>query len=782
MNTVTNDPDRLYQLLPAVYRERDEAEGLPLRALLRIIADQDRILYAGIGRLWDNFFIETCDRWAIPYLGDLVGNNLLHDTHRLATPDTARALFTDLAGRELRPPIAIRTRADVAKTIYYRRRKGTLPMLEELARDVTGWPVYAVEFFELLGWTQWVRNHRRMHCLRTPDIRRIEPMDRLNGPFDFISHTVDVRPISQQAGWYNIKNIGFFVWRLGSYPMSNVRARPVTPNPGEWRFHFSPLGNPAPLLGRWRREGDEAGLATELHVPAPIRCPFFYEDLKHYQNTEPPRPDFTDFYGLFAPINNNPMVVFPDASFFIFRNAVPVHPAQDPNASIHAFEPQIVSRRLDPWPDDPPTEKLIAIDIEHGRIAVGANWEDETESLDVYYHYGFSADLGGGPYERGKWLVRPELADLHLEVGENASLPQFSNMSDAFQKWVDEGRPNAIITILDNRTYEVSGNLQLAADRWIVIQADNKQRPHVRVPDAGELQVVGQPRSELTLSGILFEGGIRVTGDLGRLRVIHSTLVPGRGFNENGKPLGTDPSLTVEGGSVTEPLNAEFAELRVEIAFSVTGPLQLPEHANGLWVLDSIVDGIPGQDGGLGMAICGSGAGSDPSGPPASLERVTIIGGSRVKKLLLASEVIFTDPVVAIQRQEGCVRFSFVPHESVTPRRYRCQPDLEITAQLEAAEKEAEANNTTLTTAQREAIRDEVRGWLAPSFTSERYGDPAYAQLHLTCPMRIHTGAEDGSEMGAFCHLKQPQRETNLRTRLEEYLSFGLEPGIIYVT
>ena len=34
--------------------------------------------------------------------------------------------------------------------------------------------------------------------------------------------------------------------------------------------------------------------------------------------------------------------------------------------------------------------------------------------------------------------------------------------------------------------------------------------------------------------------------------------------------------------------------------------------------------------------------------------------------------------------------------------------------------------------------------------------------------------------MGAFSHLKQPQR--NLRLRLGEYLPFGLEPGLIYVT
>jgi len=34
--------------------------------------------------------------------------------------------------------------------------------------------------------------------------------------------------------------------------------------------------------------------------------------------------------------------------------------------------------------------------------------------------------------------------------------------------------------------------------------------------------------------------------------------------------------------------------------------------------------------------------------------------------------------------------------------------------------------------------------------------------------------------MGAFHQLFQPQRETNLRIRLDEYLRVGLEAGIFY--
>jgi hypothetical protein len=33
-----------------------------------------------------------------------------------------------------------------------------------------------------------------------------------------------------------------------------------------------------------------------------------------------------------------------------------------------------------------------------------------------------------------------------------------------------------------------------------------------------------------------------------------------------------------------------------------------------------------------------------------------------------------------------------------------------------------------------------------------------------------------------FCSLKQPQREGNLRIALDEYLRFGLEAGIFFVT
>jgi len=177
-------------------------------------------------------------------------------------------------------------------------------------------------------------------------------------------------------------------------------------------------------------------------------------------------------------------------------------------------------------------------------------------------------------------------------------------------------------------------------------------------------------------------------------------------------------------------------------------------------------DGTTFQELGLQSArpaIAADDAGDQP-GPPASLMRTTVLGPVHVRELTLASEVIFTAPVLADRRQAGCVRFSYLPAGSETPRRFRCQPDLALQDLTDPA---ARAN---------------TRIRLTPSFTSTTYGDPGYGQLSLLTADEIRTGAEDGSEMGAFSFLKQPQREANLQASLTEYLRFGLEAGFFYVT
>jgi hypothetical protein len=743
--------EKLYSQLPAYIREKDAAEGEPLKGLLALIETQADLVDHDIKQLYNDAFIETCEDWVIPYIGDLVANIPLFDESRVRDGNTAGELFLDLTGPSLKPRIGLGARADVAKTIYYRRRKGTLPMLEELARDVTGWAAHAVEFFQILGWTQWLRNHIRATAYRTSDIRSVERMDRISGAFDETAHTVDVRQINAFDGWYNIKNIGFFLWRLRSYEMNAVQARRMG-NATNFRYHFSPLGNSAPLFTRLRREGDEAGLATELHVPGPIRPAKFYDDIRS-RLALPLIPDFSEFYGLFAEFPG--MLLAPAPSLMIFVDGVPV-----PLADIR-------DHNLSTW--DQPTGTHVAVDVALGRLTLGPR-RMPANRVDVYYHYGFSADMGAGPYSRRSWLINPQLAALILTVDGSGAPGIFATINAALTAWIAAGKPNCIIRIDDNRTYREAIAIEPANNAFIAIEAADGFRPHLWLNRP--LLITGlHNTATVTLSGLLIEGRVSITGSLGCLRLLHSTLVPGEHIAERlvpPPPAPTPISLSAADAGVRGvPLNTQ---LKVELAFAITGPIRLPVHAESLTALDSIVDGreLP--------AIAGLAAGD--VGPPTRLERCTMRGPVLLRQINLATEVIF-DGLVTVERQQiGCVRFSFVSRESITPRRYRCQPDLEIRRVTEAAQA---ASSIPLTPAQIAALAAAVIGRVKPEYTREVYGQPAYLQLHLNGPKEIATGAEDGSEQGAFCHLKQPQREANLRLRLEEYLPFGLEPGVIYV-
>ena len=72
------DAQTLYQLLPAVYRNRDAEAGGALQALIQVVAEQIAVLEEDLAQLYDDQFIETCADWVVPYIGDLIGYRQLH--------------------------------------------------------------------------------------------------------------------------------------------------------------------------------------------------------------------------------------------------------------------------------------------------------------------------------------------------------------------------------------------------------------------------------------------------------------------------------------------------------------------------------------------------------------------------------------------------------------------------------------------------------------------------------------------------------------------------------
>jgi hypothetical protein len=682
-------PDQLYTLMPAVYRLRDAERGEPLRALLAVLAEQAAIVEDDIAQLYDNWFIETCAEWVVPYIGDLLG---------------ARGLYS-LRGTSARTR-AFSQRARVANTIGYRRRKGTASMLEQLARDVTGWDARAVEFFELLATTQYL-NHLRPKNLRTPDLRDLPTLELLDTPFDTITHTADVRHIASGRGKYNIPNVGLFLWRLQAYPLTRSPAVELD----SLRYFISPLGCNAPLFTHPVTEDQITHLAEPINVPDPITRLRMRNHLGDYYGPE---------LSVLIEVNNNP-IAQADLSVCNLSDLDPIDPSKG-------------------WAHTPlkPTIK-VAIDPVLGRLAFR---DPPAATPHVTFYYGFSADIGGGEYDRAAALATTY--DTLITFPARPPDPPMT-LTNAINAVSNGGA----VELQDSGRYDEPGlSITVNANHTVEVRSANERRATIVLTNdfaaPQDLTITGGAGAELILNGLLIIGGtLNVSGRFRQVTLRHCTLVPGLSLKQDGQPMhSAAPSLRVTSAADTTTT--------VEIDRCIIGPLDLAATVN-LNLCDSIVDGM-----GAAAAVI--------TGDTASIERSTIIGATRVKQLKLGSESIFTQQVTVERRQEDCMRFSYVPDGSVTPARHRCQPDLALKGMAATADQ----NN--------------IHVRLTPAFTSLRYSQPAYAQLSLQCAEEITTGAEDGSEMGAFSLIKQALRVANLRAGLDEYLRFGLEAGIFFAS
>ena len=56
-----------------------------------MIAEQVNVVEEDIAQLYENWFIETCEDWVVPYIGDLIGYRLVHDAGEPGDASTAAA-------------------------------------------------------------------------------------------------------------------------------------------------------------------------------------------------------------------------------------------------------------------------------------------------------------------------------------------------------------------------------------------------------------------------------------------------------------------------------------------------------------------------------------------------------------------------------------------------------------------------------------------------------------------------------------------------------------------
>lgn len=236
--TPAADLNRLYALLPRHHRREDVAQGEPLRALLRLVAEQVNVVEEDIAQLYDNWFVETAEDWGVPYLAELIGYRPVHELGAALDPDEPGAAAL---ARVLVP------RREVANTVAYRRRKGTLTLLELLSRDIAGWHARAVAYGPLTAMTQHLESLWPLRG-RTVDLRDGKALERIGGPFDPHAHTPDVRRVGspRRQGLHNLPHVAVFVWRLQSFLVDRTPGYCVEAA-GSHCYTFSILGNDVPL-------------------------------------------------------------------------------------------------------------------------------------------------------------------------------------------------------------------------------------------------------------------------------------------------------------------------------------------------------------------------------------------------------------------------------------------------------------------------------------------------------------------------------------------------------
>ncbi len=594
--------DKLWGLLPAIYRSLDSESfdrNGPLREIVNRIAAQAAILRRGIDRLWEDQSIETCDDWVIPYIADTLATNLVASL--------------DARGQRL----------DTAKTIYYRRRKGTVGILEEIASDITGWDAKVVEFFRRMGRTRHgldpeigmpqgrqfpdplqqaeglVGAMTRTGIGGWADLRNAYGASKARSAFDEFFHFADFRRGEGMIGWHNIPRLGVFLWRLESFGVDQTT--PVAVKNCPRHFTFDPTGRQIPLYGAASRTkqasfGDNWVSPQEFQLPAAISR--FLIDAHIAE--------------LYAPSPGVP------ASLGVFRKP--------------GFDYEIV----------PPAKLKIFPEFGRFKITDGGL----AGPFFGTYHYGFSSRIGAGPYDRR--VLRQSLSpvpDPSTNVVGGGALGVTA--------------PTGTTTIADSLTYTTVGDV--AGIKNVTVRALNKKRPLIRLAGPAPWTLTGTEGSKLFLEGLFVSGAdIVLAGRFDTVTLICCTFDPGDSNSSAAPPL----ALAVDGKLLAPSrLFIDGRILHLNIERSILGPIRT--RAGGsvaeMVASDSIVQSIP--DGGSNDNAI------EEHNGIVRLERCSILGKISVHRLH-ASESILNDAATVENTQDGCIRFTAWSTGSVLPRRY----------------------------------------------------------------------------------------------------------------
>lgn len=523
--------DFLYELLPAIYRQRDfEGDG-SLRALLDVLQSQFDLLHDDISGLYDDWFVETCRPWVVPYLGDLLNQ-----------PSAAH--------------VAAGSRRLVANALGYRRSKGTAAALENAIFDATGWRAKVVELFRALGQTSHLA-HLQPNAARTALLRGAES-PALGGAFATAAHTADFRSpptlnggaTPGTRGRFHPGRVAIHLWRLPVAPVSAGIPRALDAGSGRWTFH--PLGVDVPLVHR------------------------------------PPTPTTPLRTGIEPPLRltrRTPAVLLPR----IWSASRPDLELACTPCDLSEWKMPLPSTA----PSGVPQE-VVAVDPILGRFLLPHDLRGEPNDWRVDFAFHGNTDLGGGPYPRPAapplpgpepwkaWVLPAPAQALPAEIeaalhalhrGDHGQT--YPTLQAALAAWQDCGRPGHIF-LPENFAATSGETLAIAFQPGRGAALTIEAAGNVCATFRGPWNITAESVSaQLRLVGLWLEGPLQFRGDIA-LELSHCTLLPS-----------PRPSITALPHRASD-------KAQVTLFGCVSGALSLPGAVGTVSIHASIIDGAGG--------------------------------------------------------------------------------------------------------------------------------------------------------------------------------------------
>jgi hypothetical protein len=779
----------LFERLPEIYRIRD-AEQVPpgqLQAFLGVIEDAMGALHARTDAQYHDLFIEHCDDWVVAYIADLLGTTRLS-----GAPWTLRA--------------------DVARTVFHRRRKGTLGAVESQVFALSGWAAHAVEMRERLAWNQHL-DHQRPDAGGAPPLKLRTDMrtavrggmaalrdpallSLAGGAFDPFARVVDVKPPTLGMSGWNLPNLAILVWPLAVFqvPLSRPVFRliaPVAPSPGAAslavRFDVHAQGEPWPLFNthRFHADDDPPRLGSPDQVPGPMPAarlgagtpagrPAEYVSVQTYTNPRNAHPG-SDAVGL--------VLHLPDTPFA--GQAWQVR-----GANLCAWEKGLAPP-LRPWE--------VVVDPERGRLVFGVpsatpavQAQPLADGLLVSATHALAGPTGAQPLKRAS-LPAAWPAGRHYELKRINWFDDQLALQNALGGLPTRTEP-LVIEITDSQTHVLDLNavpgigieagvlsLRLAHPLWL--RSAPGERPVIRLrqplrmrparltgPDAVDAESL-----EVALEGLYMTrdaafpatGALIAQAAIGQLAIRGCTLDPGGGLFLDGTaagkraPIRPAMNLANDYGMAGADLTAFDQIPAVALSRSIAGPLAI-DTGYRLDLSDSIVDAGSGITAATAALAIGAATG-DPGlewGPDLAVDGITVFGRSRVQTARGESGIFVhrlevhdnqdSHTVGTGLRQRGnCLRFCwFSGRHDRLPQHVGCVFGLD--ARL--------------------------------GFSAEWFGRPGYAQLRPDCDRRVREDGSDSDEMGAFGYLLTTHKWKNIGIRLREFMPVGVRPVLIPIT